>query len=96
MWVMEILPMSPYESSTILLNDMVEYWNLDAKAFMIEGQSLTPTTEYLYFLTSLSRRGKLVNLDTFPPGPYHIAHYIDMYCEMGHREGGVSSADTKD
>jgi hypothetical protein len=79
-----------------LLNHLVEYWNLDAEAFMIEGQSLAPTTEDIYFLTGLSRRGELVNLDTFPPGPYNIAHYIDMYCEVLHREGGFSSVDTKD
>jgi hypothetical protein len=33
---------------------------------MIEGQSLAPTTEDIYFLTSLSRRGEPVNLRTFP------------------------------
>jgi hypothetical protein len=28
-----------------LLNALVDYWHPDAEAFMIEGQSLTPTTE---------------------------------------------------
>jgi hypothetical protein len=63
-----------------LLNYLVEYWNSDAKAFMLEGQSLASTTEEIYFLTSLSRKGEPMNLDTFPPRPYNIAHYIDMYC----------------
>jgi hypothetical protein len=71
-----------------LLNHLVEYWNPDAEAFMLEGQSLTPTTEDIYFLTGLSRRGELVNLETFPPGPYNIAHYIDMYCEAGTEKVG--------
>jgi hypothetical protein len=27
--------------------------------------------------------GEWVNLTTFPTRPYHIPHYIDMYCEAG-------------
>jgi hypothetical protein len=61
---------------------MVEYWNPYEEAFMIEGQILSPTTKEMYFLTCLSRRGELVNLDTFPSGPYNIAYYIDMYCKV--------------
>jgi hypothetical protein len=64
-----------------LLNTLVDYWHPDAEAFMIEGQSLTPTTEDIYFLTGLSRRGEPVNLRTFPPGPFNIEDYIRMYCE---------------
>ena len=48
---------------------------------MIEDQSMTPTTEYLYFLIGLSRRGESIKFDTFLPSPYHIAYYIDMYYE---------------
>jgi hypothetical protein len=51
-----------------LLNALVDYWHPDAEAFMLEGQSLTPTTEDIYFLTGLSRRGEPVNLRAFPPG----------------------------
>ena len=54
---------------------------------MIEGQSLAPITEDIYFLTSLSR-GEPVNLDTYPPGPYNIAHYIDMYYEASTEKVG--------
>jgi hypothetical protein len=71
-----------------LLNHLVEYWNPYAEAFMLEGQSLAPTTEDIYFLTSLSRRGELVDLDTFPLRPYNIAHYIDMYCEADTKKVG--------
>ena len=66
-----------------LLNHLVEYQNPDVEGFMIEGQSLTPTIEDLLFLTSMYRSGESVNLDTFPPKPYHIANYIDTYCEAG-------------
>ena len=40
-----------------LLNALVDYWHPDPEAFMLEGQSLTLTTEYIYFLTGLSKRG---------------------------------------
>jgi hypothetical protein len=66
-----------------LLNNLVEYYNHVSEAFMLEGQSLIVTTEDIYFLNSLSRRGEKVNLTTFPSRPYHIAHYVDMYCEVG-------------
>jgi hypothetical protein len=55
---------------------------------MLEGQSLTPTTEDIYFLIDLSRRGELVNLRTFPPGPYNIEDYIMMHYEVGTKKVG--------
>jgi hypothetical protein len=66
-----------------LLNALDDYWHTDAEAFMIEGNSLNPTTEDIYFLTGLSRRGERVNLWTFPPRPFNIKDYINMYCEDG-------------
>jgi hypothetical protein len=66
-----------------LLNHLIEYWHPDGEAFMLEGQSLTLTTEDIYFLTGLSRRGEPVNLRNFPPGLHNIEDYIGMYCEDG-------------
>jgi hypothetical protein len=66
-----------------LLNALVDYWHPDAEAFMLEGQSLTPTTEDIYFLTSLSRRGEPVNFLTFHSGPHNIAELIGLHCEAG-------------
>jgi hypothetical protein len=66
-----------------LLNALIDYWHLDAEAFMLEGQSLTPTTEDIYFLTGLSRRGDPVNLCTFPPEPHNIEEFIGLHCEAG-------------
>jgi hypothetical protein len=64
-----------------LLNTLVDYWHSDAEAFMIEGQSLNPMTEEIYFLNGLSRRGELVNLQTFSLGHFNIEDYIRMYYE---------------
>jgi hypothetical protein len=41
------------QSQPRLLNALIDYWNPDAEAFMLEGQLLTPTTEDIYFLTGL-------------------------------------------
>jgi hypothetical protein len=66
-----------------LLNALVDYWHPDAEAFMIEGQSLTPTTEDIYFLTGLSRRGETVELHTFPTGERKVSELIAEYCVAG-------------
>jgi hypothetical protein len=66
-----------------LLNALVDYWHPDAEAFMIEGQSLVPTTEDIYFLTGLSRRGEPVNFQTFPVGPSKVSELIEEYCLAG-------------
>jgi hypothetical protein len=66
-----------------LSNALVDYWHPNAEAFMIEGQSLVPTTEDIYFLTGLSRRGESVNLQTFPTGPSRVSELIAEYCVAG-------------
>jgi hypothetical protein len=66
-----------------LLNALVDYWHPDVEAFMREGQSLVPTTEDIYFLTGLSRRGEPVNFRTFPSGPHNIEELIDLHYEAG-------------
>ena len=65
------------------LNDLIDYWHPNTEAFMLEGQSLTPTTEDIYFLTGLSRRGDPFNLHTFPPEPHNIEEFIRLHCEAG-------------
>jgi hypothetical protein len=66
-----------------LLNDLIDYWHLDAEAFMLEGQSLVPTTEDIYFLIGLSRRGEPINFWMFPAGPRKISKLIAEHCEAG-------------
>jgi hypothetical protein len=66
-----------------LLNALIDYWHPDGEAFMLEGKSLVPTTEDIYFLTSLSRRGEPVNFRTFLAGPSKILELIPEHCEAG-------------
>jgi hypothetical protein len=50
---------------------------------MIEGQSSVPTTEDIYFLTGLLRRGEPVNFQTFPTGSSKVSELIAEYCVAG-------------
>jgi hypothetical protein len=73
-----------------LLNALIDYWHPDAEVFMLEGKSLVPTTEDIYFLTGLSRRGEPVNFQTFPAGPSKVSELIAEYCEAGTDRRGSS------
>jgi hypothetical protein len=73
-----------------LLNALIDYWHPDAEAFMLEGKSLVPTTEDIYFLTGLSRRGELVNFQNFLAGPSKVSEMIVEYCEAGTDRRGSS------
>jgi hypothetical protein len=66
-----------------LPNALIDYWHPDAEDFMLEGQSLVPTTEDIYFLTGLSRRGEPVNFQMFPAGSSKILELIAKHCEAG-------------
>ena len=50
---------------------------------MLEGKSLVPTTEDIYFLTGLSRRGEPVNFQNFPAGLSKISELVAEYYEAG-------------
>jgi hypothetical protein len=71
-----------------LWNALIDYWHPDVEAFMLEGQSLVPTTEDIYFLIGLSRRGEPVNFRTFPMGPSKISELIVEHCEAGTDRAG--------
>ena len=71
-----------------LLNALIDYWHPDVEAFMLEGKSPVPTTEDIYFLTGLSRRGEPVNFRTFPAGPNKISELISEHCEAGTDRAG--------
>jgi hypothetical protein len=71
-----------------LINALIDYWHPDAERFMLEGHSLNPTTEDIYFLTGLLRRGDPVNLHTFTPGLHNIEDFIRLHCEVGTEKVG--------
>ena len=63
-----------------LLQMLVDYWDLDSESFQIDGMSITIEVEDIYFITGLSRRGELVNLNSCgPEGGLTIDEYIVVY-----------------
>jgi hypothetical protein len=46
-----------------LLQMLVNYWDTDTKAFNIDGKPLSIELYDIYFITGLSHRGKVVNLN---------------------------------
>ena len=42
---------------------MINYWDHDLGMFDLQGETLEITTEDMYFITVLSRRGTPVNLE---------------------------------
>ena len=60
-----------------------DYWDSDSKSFQIDGTSLTIELEDIYFITGLSRWGKVVNLHSRGPGGgLTIDEYIAVYCYL--------------
>jgi hypothetical protein len=55
---------------------------------MLEGKSLIPTNEDIYFLIGLSRSGEPVNLRAFPLEPHNIVELIGLYCEADTKKVG--------
>ena len=45
-----------------LLQILIKYWDRDTKAFTLDGIPLKLEVEYIYFITGLSCRGKVVNI----------------------------------
>ena len=51
------------QANVRLLEFMINYWDRDLGMFNLQGETLDITTKDMYFITDLSRRGALVNLE---------------------------------
>ena len=59
----------------------MDYWDLDTKAFMLDGMSLRLEVEDIYLITGLSCRSKVLNLRVRGVGRgLTIDEYIIVYC----------------
>ena len=76
---------SPMRANVRLLEFMVNYWDHDLGMFNLQGETLEITTEDIYFITILSRRGAPVNLEGTGRGgdPLSVENYIDVFCTPG-------------
>jgi len=83
---------SPMRSNVCLLEFMVNYWDHDMGMFNLQGETLELTVEDIYFITGLSQRGALVNLEGTSRGgdPLSVQNYVDMFCTLGTQKRGSS------
>ena len=81
---------SPMQANLRLLEFLINYWDHDLAMFDLQGESLEITSEDVYFIASLSRRGAPMNLEDTDRGsdPLSVHNYIDIYCEPGTQKRG--------
>ena len=82
---------SPMRANVCILEFMVNYWDHDLGMFKLQGETLEITTEDIYFITGLSRRGAPVNLEGTGRGedPLSVQNYIDVFCTLGTEKRGA-------
>ena len=49
------------KANTRLLEMLIDYWDVEEEAFMIDQMPLRVEVEDIYFITGLSRRGEVVH-----------------------------------
>ena len=62
-WLLKFFCKSPMWANVRLLEFMINYWDHDLGMFDLQGETLEITSEYIYFIFSLSRWGASVNLE---------------------------------
>ena len=73
----------------LLLEHMIYMWDHDQQHFVVGTHNLIIYVEDIYFLTGLSRRGRLVTLIGPHGGEGSIDDLIDDHCSIGtHYVGG--------
>ena len=73
-----------------LLEFMINYRDHDLQMFDLQGETLEITSEDIYFIAGLSRRGAPFNLEGTDKGgdPLSVQNYIDVYCTPGTQKRG--------
>ena len=81
---------SPMRANVRLLEFMINYWDHDLGMFDLQGETLEITSEDIYFIFGLSRRGASVNLEGTGRGgdPLSVQNYIDVYCTPSTQKRG--------
>ena len=72
-------------SETSVLQLLIGYWDLDRSQCVIDDKTISFEVEDIYFLTSLSHRGRELNLHGGRWGDalLTIQEYINAYCKAG-------------
>ena len=81
---------SPMPTNFHLLEFLINYWDHDLGMFDLQGEPLEITSEDIYFIAGLSRRGAPVNLEGTGRGgdPLSVQNYINVYCAPSTQKRG--------
>ena len=77
------------KANTRLLEMLLDYWNIEEDAFMIDQMPLRIEVEDIYFITGLSRRGEVVHSRGRTQGSLSIEDYVHRYCPRHPKKVGV-------
>ena len=88
--LMKLFCTSPMRANVRIPEFMVNYWDHDLGMFDLQGETLEITTEDIYFITGLSRRGAPMNLEGTSRGgdPLSVQNYIDEFCTPSTKKRG--------
>ena len=81
MWSIQFLVPWKHEGKAKTTPAARDYMDPESETFQIDGMSLSIEVEDIYFITGLSRRGEMVNLQSHGlGGELTIDEYIVVYC----------------
>jgi len=79
------------KANTRLLERLIDYWNVDEEAFMIDQMPLRIEVEEIYFITGLSRRGEVVRSRGRTRNILSVDDYVQIYCPGQQKVGSQIS-----
>lgn len=71
-----------------MLDLLINYWNLDSDAFILDGQPLRIKVDDIYFLTGLSHRREIASFKDENIGGMIVDEYIALYYVRGTQKVG--------
>lgn len=77
--LLKFFKLSNIEANTRLLQMILDYWNIEEDAFMIDQMPLRIEVEDIYFITGLSRMGEVVHSRGRTRSSLSIEDYVQIY-----------------
>lgn len=77
--LLEFFKMPNMKANTWFIELLIHYWSVEDDAFMIDQMPLTIQITYIYFITSLSRKGEIVHSTGRTRGSLNVEDYVHIY-----------------
>src|ERR1700733_1099097 len=82
------------KANTRLLEMLIDYWDIEEEAFMIDQMPLRVEVEDIYFITGLSQRGEVVHSRGRTWSSLTIEDYVQIYCPRHSKKVGSQISTT--